>query len=55
LSAWPDEPHLDTVQSLVEFFGPQNAVGSHLLGLMHATMHFDQIDEIRRQAVAAGG
>ena len=60
LSAWPDVPHLDTVQNFVQFVGPQNAIGSHLMGYMHATMHLNHIGEIRRQAaeslslVAAG-
>jgi len=53
LSIWPDEPHLDNVQSLVDFFGSQNAVGSHLTGHMHATMHLNHIGEIRRQAAEA--
>ena len=53
LSAWPDQPHLDTVQNFVQFVGPQNAIGSHLMGYMHATMHLNQIGEIRRQAVVS--
>jgi DinB superfamily len=55
LSVWPDEPHLDTLQSLVNFFGSQNAVASHLNGYMHATMHLTHIGEIRRQAAEALG
>ena len=30
LSVWPEEPRLDIVQSLVDFFGSQNAVAAHL-------------------------
>jgi hypothetical protein len=53
LSVWPEEPHLDNMQSLVSFFGSQNAVASHLNGYMHATMHLNHIGEIRRQAAEA--
>lgn len=57
LSAWPDQPHLDTHRSLPEafaqFVGPMNAVGSGLLGLMHESGQFAQLREIIRQARAA--
>jgi hypothetical protein len=57
LSAWPDEPHLDTHRALPEGFaervGPMNAVGSCLLGLVHEAGQFAQLREIVRQAQAA--
>jgi hypothetical protein len=56
LSAWPDEPHLDTHRALPEGFaervGPMNAVGSCLLGLVHEAGQFAQLREIIRQAQA---
>ena len=53
LGVWPDEPDLDNQQTLVEFFGAQNAIATHLLGYMHATLHLKHIPEIRRQAAVA--
>jgi len=50
LGAWPDAPHLDNTHTQVERFGPMNAIGIHLMGYMHATMHLKQLQEIRRQA-----
>ena len=53
LSAWPDEPNLDQTVLLVERFGPLNAVGRYVLGLMHEDSHLAQLAEIVRQAGAA--
>ncbi len=55
LAAWPDEPDLATTIVLVEQFGPLNAVGRYLLGLMHEDGHLAQIAEIMRQARLARG
>jgi hypothetical protein len=55
LAAWPDEPDLATTIVQVERFGPLNAVGRYLLGLMHEDGHLGQIAEIMRQARAARG
>jgi len=50
LGVWPDLPHLDMSHTQVEFFGPMDAIGVHLMGYMHATMHLNHLAEIRRQA-----
>jgi hypothetical protein len=57
LSAWPDQPRLDTRRALPAAFadrvGPMNAIGACLLGLIHEVGQFDQLREIIRQAKAA--
>jgi len=54
LSAWPDQPHLDTHRTLpagfAERVGPMNAIGSCLLGLVHEVGQFAQLREIIKQA-----
>ena len=55
LAAWPDEPHLGNTFTRIVRFGPTNAVGSYLLGMVHEEWHFDQLAEIMRQARAARG
>jgi hypothetical protein len=54
LSAWPDQPRLDTYRALpagfAERVGPMNAIGSSLLGLVHEAGQFAQLREIIRQA-----
>jgi hypothetical protein len=54
LSAWPDQPRLDTHRTLpagfAERVGPMNAIGSYLLGLVHEAGQFAQLREIIRQA-----
>ncbi len=55
LAAWPDEPHLDQTVTLIERFGPLNAVGRYVLGMMHEDGHLAQLAEIVRQACAARG
>jgi hypothetical protein len=51
LETWPDEAHLDVIQTLS--FGQLNAVSRFLLGLMHEDSHLEQLREIMRQAHAA--
>ena len=52
LTAWPDEPHLDTtvIRVRVPHLGPLNAIKIHVLGILHGYRHLDQIHEIVRQA-----
>ena len=50
LEAWPDEPHLEVRSTLVPGLGELDAVGWHLVGIMHAVGHLAQMREIRRQA-----
>lgn len=53
LDLWPDEPHLEIVQSLQPETEPLTAIGYFVLGLMHDHDHLGQIAEIVRQAHAA--
>lgn len=57
LSAWPDQPRLDTYRALPEMFaarvGPMNAIGSCLLGLLHEAGQFAQLCDIITQAQQA--
>jgi hypothetical protein len=53
LETWPDEPHLDVIQTLS--FGQLNAVARFLAGLLHEDSHLEQLREIMRQAHAARG
>jgi len=57
LSAWPDQPRLDTYRELPEMLtarvGRLNANGSVLLGLMHEATQFAQLQEIIAQAQRA--
>jgi len=50
LDAWPDEPHLDITSMRVPRFGPMNAIGMHMLGIVHGESHIEQLREIMRQA-----
>lgn len=52
LAAWPDEPNLDLTMTRVPRFGPMDAVGRHLLGIVHAAVHLPHLRDIRRQARA---
>lgn len=56
LETWPDQPHLDVYRPISERFearfGRLNAVGAFLFGLSHEVGHYDQIAEVRRQALA---
>ena len=57
LSAWPDQPVLDTHRTLpsgfAEMVGPMNALDAGLLGLVHEAGQFAQLREIIAQAQAA--
>jgi hypothetical protein len=57
LSAWPDQPRLDTQRTLpagfAERVGPMNAPAAVLLGLVHEAGQFAQLREIIAQAQAA--
>lgn len=59
LSAWPDQPRLDTHRALPAAFaervGPINAIGAVLLGLVHEAGQFAQLRDIIAQARAAVG
>ena len=54
LSAWPDQPRLDTHRALpapfAEWAGPMNAIGAYRLGLLHEAGQIAQLREIIRQA-----
>jgi len=57
LETWPDAPHLDVYRILserfIERFGNLNAPASFLFGLMHELGHYEQVREVKRQALAA--
>ncbi len=59
LSAWPDQPRLDTHRALPPAFaervGAINAVGAVLLGLIHEAGQFAQLRDIIAQTKAAVG
>jgi hypothetical protein len=43
---WPNEPHLDRVVTPIPALGPVNAMGIHLLGLMHAWEHLPHLKRL---------
>lgn len=53
LRVWPDQPHLDTTDTLPFLEGPLTAVARFALGLMHDSMHIGHIAEVVLQAQAA--
>ena len=57
LETWPDAPLLNIVRDVSERFtarfGEMNAPAAFLFGLSHEAGHYDQIEEVRRQALAA--
>lgn len=57
LETWPDEPHLDVYREVsprfVERFGEMNAVAAFLFGHAHEVGHYDQMVEVKKQALAA--
>jgi hypothetical protein len=57
LDAMPDTPFLEIKRELspryVERFGEMNAVAAFLFGLMHETGHYEQLEDAKRQALAA--
>lgn len=57
LKTWPDAPQLDVYREMSErfeaAFGRMNAVGAFLFGLAHEVGHYDQLVDVRTQALAA--
>lgn len=57
LETWPDAPLLDVCRAVSERFtarfGEMNAPAAFLFGLSHEVGHYDQIQEVKRQALAA--
>ena len=57
IETWPDEPLLDTMRDVSERFtarfGEMNAPAAFLFALSHEVGHYAQIEEVRRQALAA--
>ena len=57
LNTWPDEPHLDTYREVserfLEVFGPMNAPAAFLFALSHEVGHYEQIENVKRQALEA--
>lgn len=57
LETWPDTPHLDVYREIsprfIEKRGNLNAPAAFLFGLSHEVGHYDQIKEVREQALAA--
>lgn len=57
LETWPDAPLLDVCREVSERFtakfGEMNAPAAFLFGLSHEVGHYEQIEEVRRQALAA--
>ncbi len=50
LDAWPDAPHLDVTITRIPSFGPMNAIGMDVLGIMHGEAHVEQLREIMHQS-----
>lgn len=57
LDTWPDTPHLDIYRDISprfeEKFGKMNAPAAFLFGYAHEVGHYDQLAEVKRQALAA--
>ena len=57
LDTWPDSPLLNVVRDVSERFtarfGEMNAPAAFLFGLSHEIGHYEQIEEVKRQALAA--
>ncbi|MCY3980043.1 MAG: DinB family protein [Chloroflexi bacterium] len=57
LETWPDAPLLDVCRVVSERFtakfGEMNAPAAFLFGLSHEVGHYEQIEEVKRQAQAA--
>jgi hypothetical protein len=56
LSAFPDAPLLETLREIsprfVERFGEINAISAYLFGMSHEVGHYEQMQEVKRQALA---
>ncbi len=50
LDTWPNAPHLDVTIIRIPHFGAMNAIGVHVLGILHGESHIEQLQEIMRQA-----
>ena len=57
IETWPDAPLLDTMRDVSERFtarfGEMNAPAAFLFALSHEVGHYAQIEDVRRQALAA--
>jgi hypothetical protein len=57
LDTWPDTPHLDVYRDVSERYtarvGLMNAPAAFLYGLKHEVGHYDQIKDVREQAIKA--
>ena len=57
LETWPDVPHLDVYRDVSERFtaklGYMNAPAAFLFGLSHEVGHYEQINNVREQALKA--
>jgi len=57
LDTWPDEPHLDVYREVserfTEVFGNMNAPAAFIFGLAHEHGHYEQIRDVKQQALAA--
>ena len=57
LETWPDAPLLDVYRVIserfVDRFGNMNASAAFLFGLSHEVGHYEQIKDVRQQALAA--
>ena len=57
LETWPDAPLLDVCRVVSERFsakfGEMNAPAAFLFGLSHEVGHYEQIEEVKRQALSA--
>ena len=57
LETWPDAPLLDVVRDVSERFtakfGEMNAPASFLFALSHEVGHYEQIEDVKQQALAA--
>ena len=57
LETWPDTPHLDVYRDVsprfIERVGNMNAPAAFLFGLSHEVGHYDQMKEVREQALKA--
>lgn len=57
LDTWPDAPFLDTKRELsprfIERVGEINAPAAFLFGLRHELGHYDQFEDVKKQALAA--
>lgn len=57
LDTWPDNPNLDIKRELsprfIEIVGEINAIGAFVFGLTHELGHYEQIEDVKAQALKA--